>query len=217
MAAVKVFPGVLLAYFALRRQWRAVALGVAVAIGVTCVAAALPWGPVEGFATLRRWLALSAAAVPEMHGRSQSLPALLFRAGVPLAWQTALALALLVVVLVLLARRGEDPDAALAVLMVLAVFLSPVAHTHYYLLAYPAWCLLLTRAPPVANRAVWYAALGVAGVLTSGFLTVGAYEWRRALLGVGIYAWGAVLLLVLLLAPRGAGVTPGHGPGVGLP
>ena len=207
MTAVKVFPGLLLAYLAARRQWRGVALGVAVALAATCVAAAVPWGPGEGLATLQRWAALSVAAVPEMHGRSQSLPALLFRAGVPLPAQAALELALLVLVLVLLARREEDTGVALAVMMVLAVFLSPVAHTHYYLLAYPAWCVLLTRAPPPTSRAVWYAALGCAGVLTSGFLTLGPYEWRRGLHESGIYAWGAVLLLVLLLAPRAGEAT----------
>ena len=206
MSAVKVFPGVLLAYFAWRRQWRAAALGAGVALAATGVAAAIPWGPVAGLATLQRWLALGVAAVPEMHGRSQSLPALLFRAGVPLPWQGVIALALLVLVLALLSRRGEESNgSALAVLMVLAVFLSPVAHTHYYLLAYPAWCVLLTRASPVANRRIWGVALAVAAILTSGILTVGAYEWRRALHETGIYAWGAVLLLVLLLATVPAG------------
>jgi len=202
MTAVKVFPGLLLAYLAYRREWRGVALGVAVALGATLLAAALPAGPAEGLAALRRWSALSVAAVPEMHGRSQSLPALLFRAGVPLPWQTVLELALIVLVLVLVGRRGEDPGAALAIVMVLAVFCSPVAHQHYYLLAYPAWCVLLRRPPAVANRMVWCAALAVAGVLTSGFLTLGAYEWRHTLYETGIYAWGAVLLLVLLLVPR---------------
>ena len=202
MSAVKVFPGVLLAYFAWRRQWRAAALGGGVALAATGVAAAIPWGPVAGLATLQRWLALGVAAVPEMHGRSQSLPALLFRAGVPLPWQTVLELALIVLVLVLVGRRGEDPGAALAIVMVLAVFCSPVAHQHYYLLAYPAWCVLLRRPPAVTNRMVWCAALAVAGLLTSGFLTLGAYEWRHTLYETGIYAWGAVLLLVLLLVPR---------------
>jgi len=204
MTALKVFPGLLFGYLAYRRQWRGLVVGVAVALSATLVAAALPWGPGEGLATLRRWSVLSAAAVPQMHGRSQSLPALLFRAGVPLPWETALELATLALALLLVGRRRDEPDAALSTLMLVAVFLSPVAHTHYYLLAYPAWGVLLTRPPAVASRIVWYAALGVAGVLNSGFLTLGAYEWRRALLDTGIYAWGAVLLLVLLLLPRPA-------------
>jgi hypothetical protein len=202
MAALKAFPGLLFGYLAYRRQWRGVVLGVAVALSATLVAAALPWGPSEGLATLWRWFQLSAAAVPEMHGRSQSLPALLFRAGVPLSWQIAIELATLALALLLVGRRRDEPGAALSTLMLVAVLLSPVAHTHYYLLAYPAWGVLLTRPPAVASRIVWYAALTVAGVLTSGFLTLGAYEWRRDLLGTGIYAWGALLLLVLLLLPR---------------
>jgi alpha-1,2-mannosyltransferase len=202
MTALKVFPGLLFAYLAYRRQWRGVALGIAVALSVTLIAAALPWGPSEGFGTLRRWSEMSVAAVAQMHGRSQSLPALLFRAGVPLPWQTAIELGVLALVLLLVGRRGEEPGAALGILMLVAVFLSPVAHTHYYVLTYPAWGVLLTRPPAVASRIVWYAALGVGGVLTSGFLTLGAYEWRRALLDTGIYAWGAVLLLILLLLPR---------------
>ena len=76
MTALKVFPGLLFGYLAYRRQWRGLVVGVAVALSATLVAAALPWGPGEGLATLRRWSVLSAAAVPQMHGRSQSLPAL---------------------------------------------------------------------------------------------------------------------------------------------
>jgi hypothetical protein len=85
------------------------------------------------------------------------------------------------------------------------VFLSPVAHTHYYLLAYPAWLVVLTRRAPVPSRAIWYAGLAAAGVLTSGFLTLGRYEWRRSLLATAPYAWGAVLLLLLLMIPVSAG------------
>jgi hypothetical protein len=205
MTALKAFPGLLLALLAWRREWRAVAVAVTVALTVTLVSTTVLAGPAAALGTLRRWSAVSLAAVPEMRGRSQSLPALLFRLGVPLPWQGALEVAALAVVLVTMARRGPDPQAGLAAMMVLAVLLSPVAHTHYYLLAYPAWCVLLTRRPPPSvRRVVWCGALGVAAVLTSGFLTLGAYAWRRSLHDTGIYAWGgaAVLLLTLLVLER---------------
>ncbi|HVH11143.1 MAG TPA: glycosyltransferase family 87 protein, partial [Gemmatimonadales bacterium] len=195
--ALKAFPGLLFAYLAWRRQWRALAVGVGTALGLTLVAA-LVAAPDDMPGTLARWWSMGLAAIPEMHGRSQSLPALLFRFGVPLPWQAILELGALGGALWALGTQGGDPRADLAIMMVVAVFLSPVAHTHYYLLVYPAWCVLLTRPPAIANRVAWYALTSVAGVATSGLLTVGAYERRRALLGAGIYAWGALLFLALL-------------------
>ncbi len=199
MIALKGFPAVLLAYFVSRGRWRGLTIAGAVAAALT-LAAVLPAGPAGGAALLRRWLDLTLTGVAEMRGRSQSLPALLFLVGAPAAWAAALELVVLTGV-VWASRLQDDPAAGLAILMLLAVFLSPVAHTHYYLLAYPAWLVVLGRQPAVPSRAVWYAGLAVAGILTSGFLTLGPYEWRRSLLWTAPYAWGALLLLLLLLLP----------------
>jgi hypothetical protein len=177
------------------------AIAVATAAALT-LGAVLALGPTDGAAVLRRWIGMGLTGVAEMRGRSQSLPALLFQVGAPPAWAAALELAVLAGVAWVLRRRQEDPGAELAVLMLLAVFLSPVAHTHYYMLAYPAWLVLLERRAPVPSRAIWCAGLAVAGVLTSGFLTLGRYEWRRSLLATAPYAWGAALLLLLLLIPH---------------
>jgi hypothetical protein len=201
MTALKGFPAVLLAYFVYRGRWRGLAIAVATAAALT-LGAVLALGPTDGAAVLRRWIGMGLTGVAEMRGRSQSLPALLFQVGAPPAWAAALELAVLAGVAWVLRRRPEDPGAELAVLMLLAVFLSPVAHTHYYMLAYPAWLVLLERRAPVPSRAIWCAGLAVAGVLTSGFLTLGRYEWRRSLLATAPYAWGAALLLLLLLIPH---------------
>ncbi len=203
MTALKAFPALLLAYFVYRGRWRGLAIAVATAAALT-LGAVLPAGPTDGATVLGRWIGMSLTGVVEMRGRSQSLPALLFQVGTPPAWAAALELIVLAGVVWVLGRRRDDPAAELAVLMLLAVFLSPVAHTHYYMLAYPAWLVVLERRLPVPSRAIWWAGLGVAGVLTSGFLTLGRYEWRRSLLATAPYAWGAVLLLLLLLLPERA-------------
>jgi hypothetical protein len=192
MSALKGFPALLLVYFVYRGRWRGLGIAVATAALLT-LAAVLPAGPTDGAAVLDRWIRMGLTGVADMRGRSQSLPALLFQLGTPPAWAAAQHPD----------DAGEDdPAAELAVLMLLAVFLSPVAHTHYYMLAYPAWLVALDRRAPVPSRAIWSAGLAVAGVLTSGFLTLGRYEWRRSLLATAPYAWGAMLLLVLLLIPR---------------
>jgi hypothetical protein len=203
MSALKGFPALLLVYFVYRGRWRGLAIAVATAVALT-LGAVLPAGPIDGAAVLDRWIGMGLTGVADMRGRSQSLPALLFRVGTPPAWAAALELVVLAGIVWVLRRRQDDPAAELAVLMLLAVFLSPVAHTHYYLLAYPAWLVVLTRRAPVPSRAIWCAGLAVAGVLTSGFLTLGSYEWRRSLLATAPYAWGAVLLLLLLLIPVSA-------------
>jgi hypothetical protein len=211
MTALKAFPALLLIQFAYRRRWRGLAAGVLVALALTLLAV-LPYGPRGGVTVLARWSELSLAGIADMQGRSQSLPAILFRLGVGPTAAAAVDVAVLGIALLALRDSVRDLGSQLAILMLIALLLSPVAHTHYYLLAYPAWLVVLTRRPAVANRVVWCTALVVAGILTSGFLTLGAYTWRSSLLGTAIYAWGGLLLLLLLLVPGRAPERPPGAP-----
>ncbi|HEX4601327.1 MAG TPA: glycosyltransferase family 87 protein [Gemmatimonadales bacterium] len=211
MTALKAFPGVLFIHFAYRRRWRGLGVGVLVALALTLLAV-LPYGPRGGLTVLARWSELSLTGVTDMQGRSQSLPAILFRLGVGPTGAAAADVVVLGIVLLALRGGARDLASELAILMLVALLLSPVAHTHYYLLAYPAWLVVLTRAPAVGNRVLWYTALAVAGILTSGFLTLGPYTWRSTLLGTAIYAWGGLLLLLLLLLPNAAPERPPGAP-----
>jgi hypothetical protein len=184
---------------------------VLVALALTLLAV-LPYGPRGGLTVLARWSELSLTGVTDMQGRSQSLPAILFRLGVGPTGAAAADVVVLGIVLLALRGGARDLASELAILMLVALLLSPVAHTHYYLLAYPAWLVVLTRAPAVGNRVLWYTALAVAGILTSGFLTLGPYTWRSTLLGTAIYAWGGLLLLLLLLLPNAAPERPPGAP-----
>src|SRR3989442_1571040 len=56
--AIKGFPALVFLYFLVRRRWRGLAAGLAVAAGLT-VAAMLPYGPVGAVESLARWLRLS--------------------------------------------------------------------------------------------------------------------------------------------------------------
>ena len=56
--AVKVFPGLLLLYFAYRRRWRGLATGVAAAVALS-VGSMLRYGPVGAASAVRDWVVMS--------------------------------------------------------------------------------------------------------------------------------------------------------------
>ncbi len=204
--ALKVFPGLLLIYLAYRRQWRGVAAGATVAAGLT-VGALLPYGVPGALRALGRWVANGASTGWTLLGSNQSLAALTARLGLPPLAVALLDLACLALAFTAL-RRPKVANPAfeeLAVVMLAAVLLSPIAWVHYFLLALPAWVVALRL--PLAVRAAppWRAALIVSGVATSGVLTVWSLPLRRELFELSIYTWGALLLLgVLAFAPRPA-------------
>jgi hypothetical protein len=77
-----------------------------------------------------------------------------------------------------------------------AVLLSPIAWVHSFVLLFPAWLGVLWSKPlPPAHRM----ALIVAGIGTSGLLTVGPRPLRSLLLVHGAYTWSAILLWILVL------------------
>lgn len=196
--ALKAFPGLLLLHLAYRRRWRACGAGLAAAVGLTAVTL-LPYGPGGAVASAEDWLALSAQGYDLVQPNNQSLAALVGRlGGSPIAAAAASVGLVLAVAVALARRRGASavPD-EVAVVTLLAVLLSPIAWVHYYVLLFPAWVAVFTR--PAGNTWGWRGALIMAGVTTSGALTIGPRALRVALLGGSVHTWGALLLLVLLL------------------
>lgn len=205
-AALKAYPALLLGYFAYRRQWCAFGVGLATAVGLTIVAV-LPYGPAGAVATIKDWLALSAGVrVPEWARTSQGLDALLLRLGA----SPALALIARVAVVVGTAAvlrpgpgRRENALYEIGLVTLVTVLVSPVAWDHYYVLFFPAWVALLTGAAPAGSGHFWKVAVALTGIVTSGVVLAALPTWLRwELLLRSVYAWGAVLLLMLLILQR---------------
>jgi len=158
-------------------------------------------GPQDAVAALHRWSDMSIAGVAALHGRSESLAAVVARFGAPPGVVALFDIACVAAVLVALHRKGGGVDvvAEVATLALLALLLTPIAHAHYYLLAFPAWLVALRRGPPRRGRRVWFAIVGAAAILTCGILTVWSSTSRHRLWDYSIYAWGGLLLLVALL------------------
>jgi alpha-1,2-mannosyltransferase len=200
--ALKVFPGLLLLYAAYRGRWRAATLGAGLALGLS-VCALLPLGVSGAVASGRNWLTNSSAGVWVLHRRNQSFPALLSRAGMPHVGIIAMDLLLLTLAAIALWRSPPDDDIVhdMGIVALLAIVLSPIAWDHYFLLAFPAWVAVLSHAPTARPRAAGIALI-IAGVATSGMLTIGSATLRGILLEHSIFGWGALILLVVLLVER---------------
>jgi hypothetical protein len=95
----------------------------------------------------------------------------------------------------------EELPAEVGVVTLLAVLLSPIAWSHSFLLALPAWAAVVAprRESPGRARAV---ALLVAGIATSGVLTIWSRAFKLTLLSYSIYTWGGLLLGAVLLRQR---------------
>jgi len=200
--ALKVFPALLLLFAAYRGRWRTAAFGASLAVVLTFVAL-LPLGIPGALASAQDWLAQSSSGSWVLVRRNQSLLGLLGRVGAPHAWALVLDLGLVAAAAIVLRRPGPGHDLAhdLGIVTLLAVLVSPIAWIHYYFLALPAWIGVIASGP--AGRPRWVrAALVVAGIATSGLLTVWSYPSRTFLQMHSLYAWGGLLLLVVLLVER---------------
>ena len=211
-AALKAFPALLLVALALRRRWRAFATGLVVALVATLLPL-LPYGPTGAVAEIRAWLSVGLDPGQwQLATSDQSMRSLGVRLGLP----TTVALILSVIpiglfVLISLRRKASDLM-SIGAASLAAVMAAPLAWVHYYVLAYPAWIAARSQAaggPPqtaeggdpavkAGSRLLWI----VAATATSGLLTVGQGPIRCALLGASAYAWGGLLLLILLATMR---------------
>ena len=200
--ALKVFPGLLLVFAAYRHRWRTAVWGACVAVGLS-VCALLPLGIADGLTSAQDWLAQSASGSWVLVRRNQSLSALLGRLGAPHPWAIVGDLVLLGLAALVLRRSTSDRNIVhdLGIATVVAVLVSPIAWIHYYFLALPAWIAIISRPPVGRPRLVWVA-LVVAGIATSGLLTVWSYPSRVILQEHSLFAWGGLLLLAVLLLER---------------
>jgi alpha-1,2-mannosyltransferase len=206
--ALKLFPGLLLPWFALRRQWKALGAGVAVAAAATVVPL-LSYGPRGALEALRNWLALT------LHGQNfqggtitglhmQKLGRLAYALGGVPASIIALHVLAIGLVAATLARRPATDDAPLEVgsVTLLAVLLAPIAWLHTFTLGYLAWVAVIACVP--AGSRGWRAGLWIAGVYASTALS--ALSLPPALRVVTFFndTLGALLALGLLLVLRRA-------------
>ena len=203
-AAAKAFPAFAFIYLSVRRQWRGLAVASTVA-AVGTLASLIPYGPTGALETARAWLHLSLdpARWPLTLG-NQSLHAVSTRLG--LIPEVVIALQVLsVACTAVVVWRGAPALGALsgvAATTLLALLVSPLSWVHYRVLAIPAWMAVLARAsvrPPTRAVAI---ALVLAGIGTSGVLTIAPRALKVAALESGSYFWGVLLLLIVLASPR---------------
>ena len=157
--ALKIFPGLLLPYFALRRQWKALAAGV----GTAAAASVLPllrYGPAGAVEGLRNFALLT------LHGQNfqggtviglhmQKLGRLGLALGGAPASIVLLHLLTLGLLAAILAARPEKDDAPLEVgsVVLVAVLVTPIAWLHTFTLGYLAWVAAFAYVPAEGDGA----------------------------------------------------------------
>lgn len=206
--ALKVFPGLVLPYFAWRRQWKALGVGIAVLAGVTLLAL-VPYGPRGMVDALQNWITLA------LHGQNyqggqiaafhmQKLGRLGYAIGGAPASIFALQALAVGLVLAILSRRPPSDDAPLEIgsVLLLAVLLTPVAWLHTFTLGYLAWVAVVASAP--ADSRAWRVTLWIAGVYASTALSALPLFREGALSFVTFFndTLGALVALGLLLLVR---------------
>lgn len=175
--ALKIFPGLLLPYFAWRRQWRAFGAGVAVAAGVTLLAL-VPYGPAGALEALENFVSLT------IHGQNfqggtivgfhmQKLGRLGYAIGGAPASIVVLHLVATGLVLATLARRptppADDPPLEIGIVTLLAVLITPIAWLHTFTLGYLAWVAAVAYPPAFTGtaRTAWRATLWIVAIHAS--------------------------------------------------
>ena len=164
-AALKAFPLLLLAALCVRRAWRVAAIGSVFAIGLTSLIA-VRYGAVGGLATFEDWLAISVNGGWPTRPQNQSLFASLAR-----LWPGDAAIAhtvvwcLLIGVVVAVSWRRRDlasstAGSEIALVLTIAVVLSPIAWEHYWVLMFPVLQAVYTTG---RRFAFWLAALLITG------------------------------------------------------
>jgi len=213
--ALKVFPVLIIVFFAARRYWIAfvTAAGSAVILSVLPV---IRYGTTGYRELLRTFWRLANSGWPT-RGNNQSLVAAIDRwtgasavDGVHTAADAPTTFAIFVVVAVVLAlaavpliasRKNElTLPVEMAAMITLAVLLSPVAWDHYWLLMLPAFVV-------VGSERGLTPAFWIAAILTSGLspLTVGRAGFATARELSANTAAGLVLYIALLMTWRKLG------------
>jgi len=214
--ALKIFPGLLLPYFAWRRQWKAFGAGAAVAAGVTLLAL-LPYGPGGALEALENFVSLT------IHGQNfqggtivgfhmQKLGKLGYALGGAPASIVALHLVAAGFVLATLARRpplgppADDPPLEVGIVILLAVLVTPIAWLHTFTLGYLAWVAAVAYPPALTGtaRTAWQVSLWIVAIHAS--TAASAFPLPAVLRFFTRFndTVGALLVLGLLLWQRSA-------------
>lgn len=213
--ALKAFPGLLLAYFLLRRRWKALAVGGVVA-GVLTVGAMLRYGPVGAVDTAWSWFNTSRAA-PIIAGFGTQPLGNMLHAGLGLDRPWVIAIEMVVGLILAWALletpAGHDWAGDLGVVTIFAALITPIGWFYYQTLAFPGWIGVLTVTPPARHWART-SVTAAAGILLSGVLSTDhLYPEALHIVKRFNYVWGALLLLSLLAFDRfTARLTPEHHP-----
>jgi alpha-1,2-mannosyltransferase len=189
-AALKAFPALLVLYLAMRRQWRTSAIAATTAAALTLVAS-VRYGTAALWRVPAEWIAINGDGGWPLREQNQSLFAMLARVSAPhAAALTGAASACAIVLLGMLAwrqvraarahlREGTGLAGEIAIVLVAAVLLSPIAWDHYFVLCLPAILVLASSDAPASRHAV-----PIIAVLLSGPspVLVGArgYDLARA-------------------------------------
>lgn len=208
--AVKVFPGLLIPYFAWRGRWHACTVAIIGSAALT-YGAMLPYGPGGAAHAVSRWITLNAhatsfqgATVTGLH--MQKLSRLVYALDGGIVALIAAHVALIALALAALRRQGgkDDPLRDVGIVLIVACLLSPIGWLHTFTLAYPLWVVTLA-APAEGKHWLRTLALAVAGILTSGYLSKVPWPHLLASLPAHNDTLGSLLLLtVVALSPRRA-------------
>ena len=202
--ALKGYPGAIFLYFLMRGRWRPLVAGVAAAVGLTFLVV-IPAG-FCGAVNVSDYVHLALTAQSTQALAGQSIGGLVARLGGNEATAVILDLLAVAGVAAMLwrGRAASEPMYQVGMTAVLAVLLAPLDRLHYYVLAFPAWTDTFSRPAPPRGRAVWFTALAVGALLTSGMLS----HFRGPLPPVlwtvrqNTYNFGALILLIVMVARR---------------
>jgi alpha-1,2-mannosyltransferase len=198
--ALKAFPGLLLLYLLVRREWRAATTGLLTAAALSA-SPALWYGPAAVVDLPADWLALNREGGWPIRLQNQSLFAAWARvtAADGFTWFLISAVALMGLLLAVawqMARR-QPPDGLpqeMALALVVAVLLSPIAWDHYWVLTFPGF-LLVARWLWLRGGPIGWLGFGLAAVLVSGIspVTAGAVGFDRVRSASGYTVAGLLL------------------------
>ena len=204
--ALKGYPGGVFLYFLARGRWRPPVVGVTVAVALSFLVV-LPAG-LMGAVIVPDYVHLALTAQSTQALAGQSIGGLVARLGGTVATAVILDLVAVAAVVAVLwrDRATTEPTYEVGMTAVLAVLLSPLDRLHYYVLAFPSWTDLFSRAAPALGRrrAIWFGVLGVAALLTSGMLSHihGTLPTVLRVIRQNTYNLGALILLIVLVARR---------------
>jgi alpha-1,2-mannosyltransferase len=196
-AALKVFPGFVLAYLLARREWRAAVAGVATA-GVLTLLPAVRYGG-AAFHLVGDWLAIHGAGDWPTRLQNQSIYAAVHRAWPDHANAVVAGVSAVLVLLVLavaMPRRRQHVRAEeLAMALAAAVLLSPIAWDHYWVLMFPA----VLAVAAARSRPAWVTCAVAAALITGPSpILIGTHGFNVAR-AYSLYTFAGVMLFAVLV------------------